>query len=68
MLLKRCCPGNEGGIHADDANTITSSSSSNKNMAIRFLEAVSNTKSLARPEYINIDCCEPTAVIHSARA
>ena len=49
MLLEECC--SDVGIHGDDV--ATASSSNNREVATRFIEAVSNTTSLIRPKYIN---------------
>ena len=55
MLLKDCCQ--DTGAEGHDVTTTTSSS---KAAALRFIEAVSNTKSLSRPKHINVTsshCC-----------
>jgi len=49
MLLKDRCQ--DTGVEGDDA---ASSSSSSREAALKFIEAVSNTKSLSLPEYINL--------------
>ena len=49
MLLKDCCQ--DTGAEGHDVTTTTSSS---KAAALRFIEAVSNTKSLSRPKHINV--------------
>lgn len=50
MLLKKRC--RDTDAEGDDA----ASSNSSRAAALRFLESVSNTKSLSRPEYINVTC------------
>jgi len=47
MLLKGRCQ--DTGVEDDDV-----ASSSSREAALKFIEAVSNTKSLSRPEYINL--------------
>jgi len=48
MLLKDCCQ--DTGAEGDDVTTTNGS----KAAALRFIEAVSNTKSLSRPKHINV--------------
>jgi len=50
MLLKGRCQ--DTGVEVDDV--ASSSSSSSREAALKFIEAVSNTKSLSRPKYINL--------------
>jgi len=47
MLLKGRCQ--DTGVEVDDV-----ASSSSREAALKFIEAVSNTKSLSRPKYINL--------------
>jgi len=58
MLLNKRC--RDADIQDDGATTASSGSS--KETALRFIEAVSNTKSLNRPKYIDIASSTPTAV------
>jgi len=56
MLLKQCC---KDVVSADEVNS-NSGSISNKEAAMRFTEAVLNTKPLTRPKYISISSSKPS--------
>jgi len=62
MLLKDRC--RDAGAGGDDVANSNSSSSS-KVAALSFINAVSNTRSLSRPSYINVTCSSQR---HSTRS